>query len=261
MSAPLPRPVGPIAIDTGALLPRGIDQPCHVHDRHYGHDRWAVLLVHRTLGAAGLDGTLQHVMYGMPPRGCQVVSFRAPSAEELDHDFLWRSLRAVPERGRTGVLSRPHYEDVLIVKVCPKVLAAADVPPVLIGKHVWDERYEDIRAMEGHLARSGTAIRRFFHPVSDGARKRRFLARLNAPARRWPFDLADLRTRDRWGDYMRAFEAAVHETAAGAEPGSAVAADEKWFTRLVVAAVVVYALQRLGQRCGTDGGTLASPGA
>jgi polyphosphate kinase 2 (PPK2 family) len=239
---------------------RGIDQLFHLQDRQHGHDRWAVLLVHKALGAAGQDGTLQHVMYGLPPRQCQVVSFKAPSAEELDHDFLWRSLRALPPHGRTGAFTPTYYEDVLVVKVGPKLLAAAKVPGSLFGKHVWDERYEDIRAVEGHLARNGTAIRKFFHHVSDGAPKRRFLARLNTPARRWPFDLADLRTRDRWGDYMRAFEAAIHETAADTEPGADVPADEKWFTRLVVAAVVVHALQRLGQRAATESRTFARSG-
>jgi len=255
MSAPLSGPLGPMSIDAGALLPRGADQPFRLQDRHHGHPRWAVLLVHHALAGAGVDGALQHVMYGMPPRACQVVSFKAPSAEELDHDFLWRSLRALPRHGRTGVLSRTYLEDVLVVKVSPKVLAAAKVPCTLVGKHVWDERYEDIRAMEGHLARNGTAIRRFFHHVSDGAAKRRFLERLNTPAKPWPFDLADLRTRARWEDYMRTYEVAIHETAADAEPGADVSADEKWFTRLVVAAVVVHALQRRGAHGATDGWT------
>ena len=212
-----------------------------------------MLLVHQALGA-GQDGTLQHVMYGLPPRRCQVVSFKAPSAEELDHDFLWRSLRALPPPGRTGAFTQTYFEDVLVVNVGPELLATANVPGSLFGKHVWDESYEDIRAVEGHLARNGTAIRKFFHHVSDGAPKRRFLERLNTPARRWPFDLADLRTRDRWGDYMRAFEAAIHETAADTEPGADVPVDQKWFTRLVVAAVVVHALQQLGQREAADGG-------
>ena len=146
------------------------------------------------------------------------------------------------------------------MKVGPKVLAAAKVPCTLVGKHVWDERYEDIRAVESHLAHNGTAIRKFFHHVTDGAPKRRFLERLNTPARRWPFDLADLRSRDRWGDYMRAYEVAIHETAADAEPGGDVPADEKWFTRLVVAAVVVHALQRLGAALRDRGGTFARSG-
>jgi polyphosphate kinase 2 (PPK2 family) len=237
-------------------LPRGVDQLLHLQDRQYGHDRWAVLLVHRTLAAAGQEGTLQHVMYGLPPRRCQVVSFKAPSADELAHDFLWRSLRALPQHGRTGAFTRTYYEDVLVVKVGPEVLSAANVPGSLFGKHVWDERYEDIRAVEGHLARNGTAIRKFFRQVAGGAQGRRFLARLNTPETRWPFDLADLQTRDRWGHYMRAYEEAIHETAADATPG-AVAPDEKWFTRLVVAAVVVHALQSLGQRSCASGATSA----
>jgi len=243
------RALTPAGDPDGMLLPRGIDRLLHQQDRQHGHDRWAVLLVHQALGgAAGQHATLQHIMYGLPPRRCQVVSFKAPSAEELDHDFLWRSLRALPPHGRAGAFTRTYYEDVLIVKVCPALLAAAQVPCSLFGKHVWDERYEDIRAVEEHLARNGTAVRRFFRQVSQGAQRHRFLERLNTPSAVWPFDLADLRTRDRWGDYMRAYEEAIHETAADAAPGAAVGADEKWFTRLVVAAVVVHALQRLGER-------------
>ena len=246
----IPAPLG--ETEHGSLLPRGVDRLFHLQDRQHGHDRWAVLLVHTSL-AGGEGGTLQHVMYGVPPRRCQVVSFKAPSAEELDHDFLWRSLRALPPQCRTGFITRSRYEDVLVGKVCPKILAAAKVPGSLIGKHVWDERYEDIRTVERHLASNGTAVRRFFRQVSTGG-QRRFLERLNTPERLWPLDLADLRTRDGWGDYMRAYEQAVHETAADTEPGSVAPADEKWFIRLVVAAVVVQSLQALGERHATDAG-------
>ena len=248
-------PVRVSELAAGAPLPRGVDRLFHAQDRQHGHSRWAVLLVHRALGAAGQDGTLRHIMYGVPPRRCQVVSFKAPSAEELDHDFLWRSLRALPPHCRTGFITRPSYEDVLIVKMCPKLLAAAKVPGSLVGKHVWDERYEDIRAVERHLARNGTAIRRLCRQVSTGE-QRRFLKRLNAPGRLWQLDLADLRTRDRWGDYMRAYEAAIHEIATDAAPGSVLPVDERWFTRLVVAAVVVQSLQCLGERYSADAGDM-----
>jgi polyphosphate kinase 2 (PPK2 family) len=241
--------------EAGVLPPRGVDRLFHLQDRQHGHDRWAVLLVHHTLATPGQDGTLQHTMYGVPPRRCQVVSFKAPSAEELDHDFLWRSLRALPPHCRTGFITRSSYEDVLVGKVGPKILAAGKVPGSLVGKHVWDERYEDIRAVERHLARNGTAIRRFFRHVSTGE-QRRFLERLNMPERLWPLDLADLRTRDGWGSYMRAYEQAIHETAADMEPGSVVPADEKWFIRLVVAAVLVESLQSLGERYSTDAGEM-----
>ena len=237
--------------EAAALLPRGVDRLFHLQDRQHGHDRWAVLLVHHALATPGEDGTLQHSMYGVPPRRCQVVSFKAPSAEELDHDFLWRSLRALPPHCRAGFITRSPYDDVLVGKVGPNTLAAAKVPGSLVGKHVWDERYEDIRAVERHLARNGTAIRTFFRHVSTGE-QRRFLERLNAPGRLWPLDLADLRTRDGWGSYMRAYEQAIHETAADMDPGSVVPADEKWLTRLVVAAVVVQSLQSLGERYSTD---------
>jgi PPK2 family polyphosphate:nucleotide phosphotransferase len=237
----------------------GVEALAELQDKLYAQDRWSVLLIFQAMDAAGKDGTIKHVMSGVNPQGVQVFSFKAPSAEELDHDFLWRSLRALPPQGRTGVFSRSYYEDVLVVKMCPEVLAAAKVPGSLVGKHVWDERYEDIRAVEGHLARSGTAIRRFFHPVASGAQKRRFLERLNSPEIRWPFDLADLDTRDRWGNYMRAYEEAIHDTLADAEPGAVVPPDERWFTRLVVAAVVVHALQSLGQRSCAGRATLAGP--
>lgn len=241
--------------EAGTLLPRGVDRPFHLQDRQHGHDRWAVVLVHHALATPGEDGTLQHIMYGLPPRRCQVVSFKAPSAEELDHDFLWRSLRALPPHCRTGFITRSPYEDVLVGKVGPKMLAAGKVPGSLVGKHVWDERYEDIRAVERHLARNGTAIRAYFRQVSTGE-QHRFLGRLNTPGRLWPLDLADLRTRDGWDNYMRAYEQAIHETAADMEPGAVVPADEKWFTRLVVAAVVVQSLQSLGERYSTDAGNM-----
>lgn len=241
--------------DTGLLLPRGVDRLFHLQDRQHGHDRWAVLLVHQALSAPGQDGAVQHAMYGVPPRRCQVVSFKAPSAEELDHDFLWRSLRALPPHCRTGFITRSCYEDVLVVKVCPRILDAAKVPGSLVGKHVWDERYEDIRAVEHHLARNGTAVRRFFRQVSTGE-QHRFMRRLNVPDRLWPLDLADLRTRGRWGDYMRAYEDAIHQTAGDTEPGSDVPVDEKWFTRLAVAAVVVQSLQSLGERDAADAGDM-----
>ena len=226
-----------------------------LQDKLYAQDRWSVLLVFQAMDAAGKDGVIKHVMSGVNPQGCQVTSFKAPTTEELDHDYMWRCAKNLPERGRIGIFNRSYYEEVLVVKVHPEYLEAQKLPPSLVGKHVWDERYEDIRAMEGHLARNGTAIRRFFHHVSDGAAKRRFLERLNTPAKPWPFDLADLRTRARWEDYMRTYEVAIHETAADAEPGADVSADEKWFTRLVVAAVVVHALQRRGAHGATDGWT------
>jgi PPK2 family polyphosphate:nucleotide phosphotransferase len=184
-------------------------------------------------------------MSGVNPQGCQVVSFKAPSAEELDHDFLWRSQRALPERGRIGIFNRSYYEDVLIAKVCPEILAAAKVPPSLVTRHVWKERYQDIRAFERHLTRNGVAIRKFFLHVSKGEQKRRFLERLNAPDKQWKFNLSDLDTRDRWAEYMRAYEDAISETASEDAPWFVVPADKKWFTRLVVAAAVIDALQSL----------------
>jgi PPK2 family polyphosphate:nucleotide phosphotransferase len=228
-----------------ALLPRGVAEPSEPQGTRFAQDRWAVLLVFQAMDAAGKDSAIRHVMSGVNPQGCQVVSFKAPSAEELDHDFLWRSQRALPERGRIGMFNRSYYKDVLVTKVCPEILAAAKVPQSLVTKHVWKERYQDIRAVERHLTRNGVAIRKFFPQASKGEQKRRFLERLNAPGRQWKFNLSDLDTRDRWAEYMRAYEDAISETASEDAPWFDVPADKKWLTRLVVAAAVVDALQSL----------------
>jgi PPK2 family polyphosphate:nucleotide phosphotransferase len=226
-----------------AVLQRGVAEPSELQGKRFAQDRWAVLLVFQATDTAGKDGAIRHVISGVNPQGCQVVSFKAPSAEELDHDFLWRSQRALPERGRIGIFNRSYYEDVLVAKVCPEILAAAKVPPSLVTKHVWKERYQDIRAFERHLTRNGVAIRKFFLHVSKGEQKRRFLERLNAPDKQWKFNLADLDTRDRWAEYMGAYEDAISETASEDAPWFGVPADKKWFTRLVVAAAVIDALQ------------------
>jgi polyphosphate kinase 2 (PPK2 family) len=235
-----------------ALLPRGTDPHLQLQDQLYGHNRWAVLLVFQSMDAGGRR------------HRCQVVSFKAPSAEELDHDFLWRSLRAQARGGRFGLADRPFCEDVLVVKMSPELLDAGKVPSVLIGRHIWDERYEDIRAMERCLARSGLEIRPLFFQVATGGRKRRLLERLNAPETYRKFDLADLETRDRWDDYMGAYEEAIRGAAGESEaadgPPGLVEALEKWFTRLVVAAVVVDALQSRGLDARIDATTLARSG-
>jgi PPK2 family polyphosphate:nucleotide phosphotransferase len=228
-----------------ALLQRGVAELSELQGKLFAQDRWAVLLVFQAMDTAGKDSAIKHVMSGVNPQGCQVVSFKAPSPEELDHDFLWRSQRALPERGRIGIFNRSYYEDVLVAKVCPEILAAAKVPPSLVTKHVWKERYQDIRAFERHLTRNGVAIRKFFLHVSKGEQKRRFLERLNAPDKQWKFNLSDLDTRDRWAEYMRAYEDAISETASEDAPWFVVPADKKWFTRLVVAAAVIEALQSL----------------
>jgi PPK2 family polyphosphate:nucleotide phosphotransferase len=228
-----------------ALLQRGVAELSELQGKLFAQDRWAVLLVFQAMDTAGKDSAIKHVMSGVNPQGCQVVSFKAPSPEELDHDFLWRSQRALPERGRIGIFNRSYYEDVLVAKVCPEILAAAKVPPSLVTKHVWKERYQDIRAFERHLTRNGVAIRKFFLHVSKGEQKRRFLERLNAPDKQWKFNLSDLDTRERWAEYMRAYEDAISETASEDAPWFVVPADKKWFTRLVVAAAVIEALQSL----------------
>jgi PPK2 family polyphosphate:nucleotide phosphotransferase len=197
------------------------------------------------MDAAGKDGTIKHVLSGVNPQGCQVTSFKQPSAEELDHDFLWRSQRHAPERGRIGIFNRSYYEEVLVVRVHPQILARQRIPPRLVGKKVWDERLEDIAAYERYLARNGFAILKFFLNVSRKEQRRRFLERLDEPEKHWKFSSADVRERAHWKGYMEAYEEAIRATAAEHAPWYVVPADEKWFTRLVVAAAIVETLERL----------------
>jgi PPK2 family polyphosphate:nucleotide phosphotransferase len=197
------------------------------------------------MDAAGKDGTIKHVLSGVNPQGCQVTSFKQPSAEELDHDFLWRTQRHAPERGRIGIFNRSYYEEVLVVRVHPQILARQRIPPRLVGRKVWDERLEDIAAYERYLARNGFAILKFFLNVSRKEQRRRFLERLDQPEKHWKFSSADVRERAHWKGYMQAYEEAIRATATEHAPWYVVPADEKWFTRLVVAAAVVDALERL----------------
>jgi len=197
------------------------------------------------MDAAGKDGTIKHVLSGVNPQGCQVHSFKQPSAEELDHDFLWRTQLAAPERGRIGIFNRSYYEEVLVVRVHPQILAGQRIPPRLVGRKVWDERLEDIAAYERHLARNGFAILKFFLNVSKKEQKRRFLERLDEPEKHWKFSPSDVRERAHWKGYMQAYEEAIRCTAAEHAPWFVVPADEKWFTRLVVAAAIVETLEGL----------------
>jgi PPK2 family polyphosphate:nucleotide phosphotransferase len=212
----------------------------------YAQDRWSVLLVFQAMDAAGKDGVIKHVMSGVNPQGCQVYSFKAPSHEELDHDWMWRCVRALPERGRIGIFNRSYYEEVLVVKVHPAILASQKLPPPLVGKHLWDERYQDIRAFERHLARNGTLILKFFLHVSRAEQKRRFLERIAEPEKNWKFSAADVKERAHWSEYMDAYQAMIRETAAPHAPWFVVPADNKWYTRAVVAGAIVDALARLG---------------
>jgi PPK2 family polyphosphate:nucleotide phosphotransferase len=197
------------------------------------------------MDAAGKDGTIKHVMSGVNPQGVQVYSFKAPSAEELDHDFLWRCARCLPERGRIGIFNRSYYEEVLVARVHSGILAAQKLPPELVTKRIWDERFEDIRSFERYLGRNGVVIRKFFLHVSKAEQKRRFLARLDEPEKNWKFSPNDVAERRHWKDYQRAYEEAIRATATEEAPWYVVPADHKWFTRLVVAAAIVDALAGL----------------
>jgi PPK2 family polyphosphate:nucleotide phosphotransferase len=229
-------------------LEDGVRSLAEMQDRLYAQDRWALLIVFQAMDAAGKDGTIKHVMSGVNPQGVQVHSFKAPSPEELDHDFLWRVTRRLPERGGIGIFNRSHYEEVLIVKVHPDILRSQKLPDEVITKDLWAQRYEDINAFERHLSRNGYRILKFFLNVSKKEQKRRFLERLDTPAKNWKFSMADVRERAYWKDYMRAYEDAIRATSTRWAPWYVVPADHKWFTRLVVAAAVVDEMQRLDLR-------------
>jgi len=228
-----------------ALLAQGIEMLKELQDKLYAQDRWSLLLVFQALDAAGKDGTIKHVMSGVNPQGCEVYSFKAPSSQDLDHDFLWRTTRALPERGRIGIFNRSYYEEVLVVRVHPEILGAQKLPPPLVGKQIWKERFEDINNHELHLARSGTVVRKFFLHVSKEEQRRRFLDRLREPEKNWKFSLADAQERQHWKDYQHAYEDMIRHTATPTAPWFVVPADNKWFTRVVVAAAMIDTLSDL----------------
>jgi PPK2 family polyphosphate:nucleotide phosphotransferase len=232
--------------DADALLAAGIQHMIDLQEKLYAQDRWSLLLIFQAMDAAGKDGTIKHVMSGVNPQGCQVHSFKAPSALELDHDFLWRSNVALPERGRIGIFNRSYYEEMLVVRVHPKVLEAEKLPPALVTKKIWKQRFEDVRAYERYLTRNGTVVRKFFLHVSKGEQKRRFLARLDDPAKNWKFSAADLKERGYWDQYQEAYEEVIRETATSDAPWYVVPADHKWYTHLVVAGAIVETLDSLG---------------
>jgi PPK2 family polyphosphate:nucleotide phosphotransferase len=226
-------------------LEQGIARMAELQDKLYAQDNWALLLIFQAMDAAGKDGIIKHVMSGINPQGCQVYSFKAPSEPELQHDFLWRTTRCLPERGHIGIFNRSYYEEVLVVRVHPEILKGQRTPASLVGKNVWDERFEDIRCFERHMARSGTVIRKFFLNVSKKEQKRRFLARLDEPQKNWKFSAADIRERQCWDDYQKAYEEMICNTSTEEAPWYVVPADNKWFTRLVVSSVVVDTLESL----------------
>ena len=224
----------------------GVEVLAQLQERLYAQDRWAVLLIFQAMDAAGKDGAIKHVMSGINPQGCQVHAFKAPSAEELDHDYLWRCLRRLPERGRIGIFNRSHYEEVLVVRVHKELLARQKLPPLLITKSIWDDRYEDIRNVERYLGRNGILIRKFFLHVSKKEQKKRFLERLDNPDKNWKFSMGDVEERGHWDDYQKAYEDMIQATATEDAPWYVVPADKKWFTRVVVAAAIIDALGSLG---------------
>ncbi len=228
------------------LLAQGVRWLAEEQDKLYAESRRALLLVFQAMDAAGKDSTIKHVMSGVNPQGCQVFSFKQPSTEELDHDFLWRTTRCLPERGRIGIFNRSYYEEVLVVRVHPELLQRQQLPPELVTKRLWDDRLADIAAFERYLARNGVIILKFFLNVSRKEQKRRFLDRLDVPEKNWKFSAADVKERGHWNDYMKAYDAAIRATATKHAPWFVVPADNKWYTRLVVAATIVDALERQG---------------
>ena len=227
------------------LLEVATTRLAEMQDKLYAQDRWSVLLVFQAMDAAGKDGTIKHVMSGINPQGCQVFSFKNPSSMELDHDFLWRTNRCLPERGRIGIFNRSYYEEVVVVRVHPQILENQHLPPELVTKKIWKERFEDINALERYLARNGTLIRKFFLNVSRKEQRKRFLERLNQPEKNWKFSGSDVKERHYWNDYMDCYEDMIRRTATPWAPWNIIPADPKWFSRLAVAATILDALDSL----------------
>ncbi len=223
----------------------GVDALAELQDMLYAQDRWAVLLIFQAMDAAGKDGAIKHVMSGVNPQGCQVASFKSPSAEDLDHDYLWRCQKHLPERGRIGIFNRSYYEEVLVVRVHPTILQGQKIPAKLVDKNIWKERYRDIRSFERYLTNNGILIRKFFLYVSRKEQKRRFLERLEKPEKHWKFSSTDAKERAYWKDYMEAYEDLIRNTATEEAPWYVVPADNKWYTRVIVAAAVIDALASL----------------
>ncbi len=231
--------------DAQEHLQKDIVRMEELQDKLYAQDTWSVLLIFQALDAAGKDGTIKHVMSGVNPEGCQVTSFKVPSSTELQHDFLWRTTRCLPERGHIGIFNRSYYEEVLVVRVHQAALANEKLPPSVVTKNIWDERFEDIIHFEQHMARSGTVIRKFFLHLSKEEQRKRFLARLDEPEKHWKFSEADLHEREYWDEYQNAYEEMIRNTASKHAPWYVVPADNKWFTHLVVSAAIVETLEQL----------------
>src|SRR2546421_7402666 len=228
--------------DAEALLEESSAALSQMQEKLYAQDRWGLLLIFQGMDAAGKDGAIKHVMSGVNPQGCDVYSFKAPSNEELDHDFLWREHKVVPQRGKIGIFNRSYYEELLVVRVHPELLTAEKLPKPLVTKHIWDERYEDINAFERYLTRNGVIVRKFFLHISKGEQKKRFLEPLDDSKKNWKFSMADIKEREFWKDYKEAYEEVIQKTATQHAPWYVIPADNKWFARLVVASAIVETL-------------------
>jgi PPK2 family polyphosphate:nucleotide phosphotransferase len=226
-------------------LQAGVSMLAELQDMLYAQDKWAVLLIFQAMDAAGKDGAIKHVMSGVNPQACQVYSFKAPSPEDLDHDYLWRTMKSLPNRGHIGIFNRSYYEETLVVRVHPEFLAKQKIPSSLITRRIWDERFEDIRSFERYLHRNGIVTAKFFLHVSKHEQKRRFLERADLPDKNWKFSSSDMAEREFWDQYQKAYEDMIRNTATGESPWYIVPADTKWFSRLVVAAAVIDTLASL----------------
>ena len=243
-----PADTGGLEVDkseASELLSRGTEWLAQEQELLYAQDRWSLLLIFQAMDAAGKDSTIKHVMSGLNPQGCQVYSFKQPSAEELDHDFMWRHAKCFPERGRIGIFNRSYYEEVLVVRVHPELLEQQRLPASCVGKHIWNHRLADIEHFERYFTRQGTVILKFFLHVSREEQKKRFLDRLDKPQKHWKFQASDVRERRFWSRYMEAYEEAIITTASKQAPWFVVPADHKWFTRLIVAGAIVQAVEEL----------------
>jgi PPK2 family polyphosphate:nucleotide phosphotransferase len=238
-----------LTVDKGeakTMLAEGIEQLSELQQRLYASDSWSVLIILQAMDAAGKDSVIKHVMAGLNPQGVEVHPFKQPSVEELDHNFLWRAARRLPERGRIGIFNRSYYEEVLVVRVHPKLLEQQKLPESLKGKDIWKTRFEDIQAFERHLAHNGTLVLKFFLHVSRDEQRKRFLDRIDEPAKRWKFSMADVKERKLWDKYQDAYEDMIRNTSRPDAPWYVVPADHKWFTRMVIAGVLVRELRALG---------------
>ncbi len=227
------------------MLQAGVGALAELQEMLYAQNKWAVLLIFQAMDAAGKDSTIKHVMSGVNPQGCQVFSFKAPTSEDLDHDYLWRCMTRLPERGRIGIFNRSYYEETLVVRVHPELLARQNLPPRLVSKRIWSERFDDIRNFEQYLSRNGVLVRKFFLHVSKKEQRKRFLARLDAPEKHWKFSEADVQERKHWKEYQAAYEAMIQNTATKDAPWYVVPADNKWFTHLAVSAAIIDAMASL----------------